>query len=146
MQLNNNIPNRENDAVFRAKNTFGEHGNEIDEIISKKLPFMVRWGTLFLFVVLLLVGTVSWFISYPDIVQTRAKLTSINAPKPVITVISGKLIKLFAAENQTVNKNQVLGYIESTASHEEVLSLSSNLDVIQSILDSNKTSLLHQQF
>jgi len=145
-EKNISISNLASENIFVNKNTFSAHGNEIDEIISKKPPFIVRWGTLFLFLLLLLVGAISWFIKYPDIIKAQAKLTSINAPKPVVTVASGKLIKLTIEENQAVNKNQVLGYIESTASHEEVLRLSSNLDIIQSILDNNKTALLHPYF
>ncbi len=30
--------------VFISKNTFADHGNEIEEIISNKPPFWVRWG------------------------------------------------------------------------------------------------------
>lgn len=131
---------------FVSKNTFTEHGNEIDEIISKKPPFMVRWGTLFLFFLLLFIICISWFIQYPDIVNTTAKLTSINAPKPVITLVSGKLVKLNVSENQTVNKNEILGFLESTADHQEVILLLENINNIQLLLDNNKTELLNAYF
>jgi multidrug efflux pump subunit AcrA (membrane-fusion protein) len=145
LEKNNTIPvTVEN--VFVTKNTFAEHGNEIEEIISKQPPMIVRWGTLLLFFFLLLIGIISWFIKYPDIIQAPAKLTSINASKPVITIINGKLIKLNIAENDLVNKNQILGFIESTASHNEVIKLSSNIDSIQQLLDNNKTELLYRYF
>ncbi len=131
---------------FVSKNTFDEHGSEIDEIISKKPPFMVRWGTLFLFFLLLFIISISWFIQYPDIVNTTAKLTSINAPKPVITLVSGKLVKLNVSENQTVNKNEILGFLESTADHQEVILLLENINNIQLLLDNNKTELLNAYF
>ncbi len=150
MEINNPIASTEtvtaSENVIYLKNTFSGHGNEIDEIISKKPPFIVRWGTLFLFCLLLCIGAVSWFIKYPDIITTPAKLTSINAPKTVITLTSGKLIKLFIAENKMVYQNQVLGFIESTANHREVLSLSLNIDSIQSLLDNNKIELINQYF
>ena len=132
--------------VFVTKNTFAEHGNEIEEIISKNPPMIVRWGTLLLFFFLLFIGMISWFIKYPDIITTPAKLTSINASKPVITLVNGKLVKLSIAENQAVNKNEILGFIESTANHEEVIMLSSNVDSIQQLLDNNTTELLHRYF
>ncbi len=117
--------------VGPLRNTFSEHGNEIDEIISKRPPFIVRWGTLFLLVLLLCIGAVSWIIRYPDIINANAKLTCINAPKPVITLVNGKLIKLNIAENQSVMASQILGYIESNANHNEVLNLSRSIDSIQ---------------
>jgi HlyD family secretion protein len=120
-----------------VNNSFPEHGNEIEEIISKRLPPIIRWGTVYFFFLLLLIAIISWFIKYPDIIQTSAKLTSINAPKPVLANISGKLIKLTIQENEEVKQNQILGYLESTADQEEVLRLSSYIDTIQNLLDTN---------
>lgn len=87
------------------RNSFSEHGNEVNEIISKKPPFIVRWGIMFLFFLLIFIGVISWFVKYPDTVLSLATLTSINPPKTVITNINGKLIKLFVKENESVSKN-----------------------------------------
>ena len=123
--------------AFLMKNTFSSHGNEMEEIISKKPPFFVRWGTVFFLIFLLLIAGICWFIKYPDIVNTKAKLTSINAPKEVITKISGKLIKLFAKEGEQTITGNILGYLESTASHEEVIKLSDNIDTLQFLVNKN---------
>ena len=128
------------------KNTFSTYGNEVEEIISHRPPWIIRWGTLCFFFFLLIIGVVCWFIKYPDIVTAQATLTSINAPKPVISTITGKLIKINVQENDTVRQNQVLGYIESTANHEEVLHLAANMDSIQSFLNSNQTEQIGRFF
>ena len=146
MPQNNNVYGNTSEVAPFMKNTFAEHGNEIEEIISRKPPMIVRWGTLLLFFFLLFIGVINWFIKYPDIIQAPAKLTSINASKPVITLVNGKLIKLNIAENEPVNKNQILGFIESTANHEEIIKLSSNVDSIQQLLDNNTTEFLHRYF
>ena len=124
--------------VVAMKNTFSTHGNEIEEIISRKPPFIARWGTLFLFILLVFIGIISWFIKYPDIITATAKLTSINAPKPVIANTSGKLIKLFAKEGEQAIKGSVLGYLESTANHADVIKISSGLDIIAQRLEKNE--------
>ncbi len=111
----------------------------VAEIISHKPGFIIRYGTIFFFFVLLLIGGICWFIQYPDIVHAKAKLTSINAPKPVITKQAGKLIKLFAIENQQAKKGDVLAFIESTASHEDIILLASIIDSMQMLLAQNKT-------
>jgi HlyD family secretion protein len=89
-----------------------------------------------LIIVLLLV--VTKFIRYPDIVSSKAKLTSINAPKEVKTKTDGKLVKLMATENEDVAQGQVLGYLESRADHGEVLALSLTVDSLQKMMDENK--------
>jgi multidrug efflux pump subunit AcrA (membrane-fusion protein) len=141
LETENNIPKPS--IPFSSdvpKNTFAEHGNEIEEIISKKIPSVVKWGTVYFLLILIFLAFICWFIQYPDIVNTNAKLTSINAPKEVITKTQGKLIKLFAKENEQTQAGTVLGYMESTASCNEVLVISQNIDTAQSLLANDKTS------
>ncbi len=118
----------------------------MQEIVSNRPGFLIRWGNLFFLLVVILIGIACWFIKYPDTVQASAKLTSINAPKPVISLIGGKLIKLCIAENEFANKGQILGYIESTANHGEVLMLASNLDTIQILLNHEKADQIKEYF
>jgi HlyD family secretion protein len=132
--------------VFVMKNTFLEHGNEIEEIISNKPPSIVRWGTVYFLFLLLLLALICWFIKYPDLVNTKAKLTSINAPKEVITKQPGKLTQLFAKEGEQAKQGQVLGYIESTAHHGEIILLSAIIDSMQQLLAQNKTEIAINYF
>jgi HlyD family secretion protein len=118
----------------------------VQEIVSDKPGFLIRWGNLLFLVILILLLTATWLIKYPDIISATAKLTSVNAPKPVVSLMGGKLIKLNISENQLVTKGQILGYNESTANHDEVLQLSSTLDTIQLLLVRNKTDHLKEYF
>ncbi len=147
METDNNISNTihstgaaENAAAL--KNTFTEHGNEIEEIISNKPPLIVRWGTVYFLFVLLFLALICWFIKYPDIVKTTAKLTSINAPKEVITKTAGQLTNLFIKEGEQVKAGTVLGYIESTANPEEVFYLSGRIDTISNIISKSEIEKL----
>lgn len=126
-----------NEDVAGAKNTFSEHGNEIEEIISNRPPVIVRWGTIYFLCLLLLLTAICWFIQYPDVINTKAKLTSINAPKAVITKTPGRLIKLMAKEGQMVQQNEILGFMESRAKPEEVIMLAAVTDTIQNLLQNN---------
>lgn len=120
------------------KNTFFDGGSEIEEIISKRPPFVVRWGTVFLFFLLLLIGLISWYINYPEIVVAKAKLSSVNAPQQVITRTDGKLIKITVSENEKVEKGQILGYIESIASPESVIRIKEQINLIDSLIRQNR--------
>ncbi len=145
MEINNPILAAENalDALPNASapgNTFAEHGYEIEEIISNRPPLIVRWGTVYFLLVLLFLCLVCWFIQYPDIVSANAKLTSINAPKEIVTKTSGKLVKLFAKENDQAGTGDILGYMESTASHEELIKLSKRIDTAAILFNKNNLS------
>ena len=101
-----------NSSVFR--NSFSEAENEIEEIISNKPPYIVRWGTVYFFVLLLALGIISWYIQYPDIVMATAKLNGVNIPQQVMARTDGKLLKIAVKENEKVDKDQLLGYCQPT--------------------------------
>ena len=145
METDNEIlqpPPSNNDDVIEKislkKDTILEHGNEIEEIISKRIPPIIKWGTLYFLIIIFFITLICWFIQYPDIVNTKAKLTSINAPKEVTTKTTGKLIKLFAKEGEQTKQATVLGYMESTAIATEVITISSNIDTSQSLINKNR--------
>lgn len=98
------------------------------ELINSDPGFLVRWGITILLILALLLSGVTWFIRYPDIVNANARLNSINAPKEIFANAQGKLTALFVKNGDVVKKNQVIGYIESTGSHRQVISLEAALD------------------
>lgn len=98
------------------------------DIISNKPGFLIRWGMVIFLAVFIFLGCICWFVKYPDTIDANAKLVSLNAPKEVITKRNGTLTKLLAHEGDVVNQGDILGYIESTATHEEVLQVSSSID------------------
>lgn len=119
---------------------FSEQSNEIEEIISRRPPFFVRWGIVFFFVFLLMLCSICWFVQYPDIVHSRGTLNSINAPKQIQAKTSGKLVKLFVKENDQVKDGDIIGYMESNANHQEVINLSIMLDSISKRTESGNTN------
>ena len=56
--------------------TFPEHGNELEAFISKRPPYFVRWGTVYFFILLILIATVCRFIPYPERVTARGRLNT----------------------------------------------------------------------
>jgi len=106
------------------------HSDEVKEIITEVPRWIVRWGTTVLFVVIVMFTVASWLIHYPDVVKAPFTLTSLQAPKPVIARIDGKLIRLLVREHSPVQQGDVLAYLESTADHRAVLALIERLDVL----------------
>ena len=146
MPQNTELLNPASAGVFINKNTFAEHGNEMEEIISKQPPFIVRWGTVYFLLLLVLVGIISWYIQYPDIVVASAKLNSVNAPKAVITKTEGKLVKIVATENESVQQGQVLAYMESIANPASVNNISLQLDSINWLIGQSRTDEIIKYF
>ena len=120
--------------------------NEVQEIISCRPVWLVRNGiVLFLLIIAALLGA-TFFIRYPDIIHANAKLTSINAPKEIITKTDGKLISLKVKEGNMVVKNDIIGFMESRANAEEMILFSKVIDSMQSLLNKNETEIAINYF
>jgi multidrug efflux pump subunit AcrA (membrane-fusion protein) len=132
----------ENGLIAQQRAKQYQRSEALQDIVSNRPGFFVRRGTAMIFILLIVVTGVSWFIKYPDIIETSARLTSINAPKPVVTRKGGKLTALTVKESEEVKKGQVLGTIESTADHAVVITLSNTIDSIAGIMNSGRIAEL----
>lgn len=137
-----------NIAVTEAalKNSFAAYGNEITEIISKRPSLIIRWGTFIFFLFLVVICIICWFIQYPDIVTAKARLNSVNASKEVITRTEGKIAKILAKENEQVQAEQVLGYMESIANPQAVAIVAGQIDSIIYLISQNRTDEITRYF
>ncbi|QEM11388.1 HlyD family secretion protein [Mucilaginibacter rubeus] len=107
------------------------HSDDIQDIITAQPAWILRWGLTLFFAILIMILCLSALIRYPDIIRTSLKVDSPNSPEPVVSKVSGKLVKLLVKDNEMVSVGQPLAYMESTADHKEVMTLLQNLKDIQ---------------
>lgn len=115
-------------GIRPAAGNTAQRSDVVQEIISARPGFIEKWGLLFCLGIFVLLLTATWFIQYPDVIQTRAILTAANAPKEIICRQEGRLIKICVHNGEWVSRNGIIGWMESTARHEDVIALSASLD------------------
>ncbi|MBX9448396.1 MAG: HlyD family secretion protein [Taibaiella sp.] len=86
-----------------------------------KLNKLARYGTPITCMVLAVVALFTWWIRYPETVISVARLTGTNAPKPVIAHVPGRLQLLLKDNGDEVERDDVIGCVETTADIGEVL-------------------------
>jgi hypothetical protein len=96
------------------------HSDDMQDIITAVPSWLLRWGISLFFGVLVLIIALGAMIRYPDIVKAQLKIESFNPPLPVFSKISGKLIKLFVYQGDTVKAGQVLAYIGSVSENNQI--------------------------
>ena len=116
--------------------------SNVDEVLNKPPTWLVRWGTTVFFLVFVLLIGITWFVEYPDLVGAPLKVVSNNLPKNIISKTDGNLIKLFVKEGQAVQKGEILAYLESTASHDEVLELEKKVNQLVNLAQSNNLNAI----
>jgi len=97
--------------------------DEIREIVSYRPHWIIQKGNLVFLAIFVLLIVLTYIIQYPDMLNASARIVALNPPKIVNAKSEGKLVKLFAKDQEEVKKNQHLGFIESTASYNEVMML-----------------------
>jgi multidrug efflux pump subunit AcrA (membrane-fusion protein) len=110
---------------------------EVQEILTKVPHWMVRWGTVLIFAILLMLLFVSWFIKYPDIVSAPIVITTNVPPQKLIAKTTGRIDTIFVTDKTVVSKNMPLAIIENTANYKDVFSLTLTLSKGEGIDDSN---------
>jgi len=132
-----------NGSISDSSDILPLRSNEVQEFISRKPNFFIRWGILLFFIVLILMGVICWFIQYPDLVTSKARLTSIISPKEVIARTEGKLQRIEVSNGVKVNKDQVLAYMESIAIPSSVMRVHNNLDsILLNISEDNTNQII----
>lgn len=113
-----------------------QNSEDISEIITSEPVWIIRNGVTLVFLILILIITMSALINYPDIIRTDMKINATNAPKSILAHHQGKLTKLLVQDGQEVDAKTNLAFIESTGDHNEVIKLSLQLRELNSMLDS----------
>ncbi|MBL0736054.1 HlyD family efflux transporter periplasmic adaptor subunit [Flavobacterium sp. GN10] len=103
---------------------------EVQDILTKVPHWMIRWGNLMIFGIILMLFFTSWLIKYPDVITTQIIITSNIPPEKLVARKSGKIEAILVKQNKIVSKNTPLAVIENAANYNDVLKLKSILDTM----------------
>jgi multidrug efflux pump subunit AcrA (membrane-fusion protein) len=108
---------------------------EVQDILTRVPHWMIRWGTVLIFGIILMLFFVSWFIKYPDIVSTEIVITTTIPPEKLVARISGKIETLLVRDKAIVQENTPLAIIQNTANYKDVFLLK---NIIEGYSEGNK--------
>lgn len=110
------------------EDTFELRSEEVQDILSKVPHWMIRWGTVLIFAIIIMLFFVSWFVKYPDVVKTEIVITTNIPPEKIVSKSSGRIEAILAKNKTLVEKNSVLAIIENTANYKDVFLLKDIID------------------
>ncbi len=102
--------------------------NDLEAIIGHPPGWTLRWGMSVLFVAVALLLGISWFVSYPDIVEAPIVLTTQNPPIRLVAGASAQIDSLITANGAVVEKDELLGILNNPANSSDVLALERTID------------------
>lgn len=117
------MPNNNNDTELRSE--------EVQDILTAVPNWMIRCGNTLILVLLILFILMSWFIKYPDIINTKIMVTTEIPPEKIYAKTSGKFDAFLVNDNNLIQKNAPLAIIENIANYKDVLYLKNIIDTLK---------------
>lgn len=115
---------------------FELRSEEVQDILTKVPNWMIRWGTILIFGIILLLLFTSWFIRYPDVVSSEIIITTNTPPEKLVAKVTGKIQAILIEDKAQVKANTPLAVIENSANYKDVFLLKSTVESIN--LDKNE--------
>ena len=128
---------------MKNENNIEVLNEEIQEILGTPPRWILRFGTLIFFIVIVVLIWLSYWIQYPDVVVSEIIVSFNDPPSKLISPKSGYLNKLHAVHNQKVKKGQLLISYNSEANYQDVLSL---YEKLLQVKQTNQSSILSLSF
>ena len=118
--------------------TFELRSEEVQDILTKVPHWMIRWGTVLIFGIIIMLFFISWFLKYPDVVKTEIVITTNIPPEKLVAKTSGRIEAILVKDKSIITENTPLAIIENAANYKDVLLLKKIVDKT-SIDNSKKT-------
>lgn len=116
--------------MLNKKRDIELRSEEVQDILSQMPNWIIRWGNLLIFIVIILLFILSWVIKYPDIITAQITITTHVPPEKIIAKSTGRIEKILVNNRQLVTKDTPLAIIENTANYQDVFFLKNILDTI----------------
>jgi len=111
-----------------AEDKFELRSEEVQDILTKVPHWMIRWGTVLIFAIIIMLFFVSWFVKYPDVVRAEIVITTNIPPEKIVSKSSGRIEAILVKNKTQIKKNSVLAIIENTANYKDVFLLKDIVD------------------
>lgn len=120
------------EAKKNILNNIELRSESVQDILTHPPHWLVRWGTIFIFFLLLLILVMSWFIKYPEFVPSTIIISTGNPPERHEARLNTRIQHIFVKDHQEVKTKQNLMVLESTANYQDVVELHQLIDSLGS--------------
>ncbi|CAM2826173.1 HlyD family secretion protein [Flavobacterium frigoris] len=110
---------------------FELRSEEVQDILTRVPHWMIRWGTVVVFGIIIMLFFVSWFVKYPDVITTQVIITTNIPPEKLVAKTSGRIQSILIADKSIVVANTPLAIIDNPANFKDVFLLKSILDTLK---------------
>ncbi len=126
--------------------TINLRSEEVQEILTRVPNWMIRWGTVLIFGIILMLFFVSYLIKYPDVIATQIIITTNIPPEKLVAKVSGKIEAILIIDKAIVGTNEPLAVIENSANYKDIFKLSEAVSKVELTKKIDFTEFQNAQF
>ena len=89
--------------------------SNVNDIIAKDPPWLIKWGIISILLFLVILLFVSNLIAYPDINIAKVELTTLSPPIPLFARTNGYIKEILFIDGDTVKKNEILVVVDNNS-------------------------------
>lgn len=112
----------------KNKDSFELRSEEVQDILTRVPHWMIRWGTVLIFGIIILLFFTSWFLKYPDVVTAEIVITTNIPPEKLVAKSSGRIEAILVKDKSKIEENTTLAVIENAANYKDVFLLKKLID------------------
>ena len=110
---------------------------EIQEILGTPPSWIVRWGSVWAFIIILFLVFISYLIKYPEVIPASIVITTAVPPESVIAKADAQLEEILVEDREFVESQQLLAIMQSAANYQDVELLDEEVFYLQG-MDENE--------
>ncbi|WP_313805989.1 HlyD family efflux transporter periplasmic adaptor subunit [Flavobacterium sp.] len=103
---------------------------EVQDILTKIPNWILRWGSLVILGIILILFMVSYIVKYPDTINAEIIISTSIPPEKIIAKTSGEIDVILVKDKAEVQTNVPLAVLKNSADYKDVFRLKSVLDTI----------------
>lgn len=129
----------------KKDNNIELRSEDFNDVLGSVPPWILRWGitAIAIIIIILLIG--SSVFKYPDTITSSVSLTGTAPVVSIVAKTSGKLHKLYIADNQEVKQGEYLAVIDNPANTDDILKLKDYLEKLENFSNLKLVSPNHMQ-
>lgn len=107
-------------GIPKKSDRLEERSEQVQTIIDRMPTRSAHTVALIVFILMVIIITLSFVIKYPDTIDGSISISAAKAPVRLVAIQNGRL-HLLSKTNEQVQVNQVLGYLDNASNYKHIL-------------------------